>query len=457
MAALLSQNVSQTSFNHFPSNEYDSDETPKHAFISFANPLQTLSLPPLQNISRFNEETGFWSQQSFNEGLQLPPVKISNPNPDPEDEPANPLPKQYTNSMFLTFEAQAAGGIILALSPSPEFRINKTYALTFGSSGNLKCSIKRRTDGSITENDGVEVPGRCCHANSWVKYWVHLKGGKLSIGVNEDCEGGSESTDDDMSEESTSSKLRNCLLQYDDSAYDSLRPSQDRVKFIGLGNLVAKQKGQNGRGQTQSQVKIRNLYVRYANEEDVVPVVRAHNLGVFSVKHKTVAGGEGGYQADLDAVLLQEWSAEIERMRKRAEKFGSEFKIPGVESFLKWSEAKRLRANPQQGFITGIDTESAAEEEKKRLRNERFERDRKREANRKRGRNDDSDVEEEEKPVEKEAGAEGDDMATEDNAIGERPYGVKLDLPPHNAYANEKFANKWRVDPKISFENDEGK
>ena len=124
---------------------------------------------------------------------------------------------------------------------------------------------------------------------------------------------------------------------------------------------------------------------------------------------------------------------------------------------MKWSEAKRLRSNPSQGFITGIDTESKEEDEKRKRRQERFERDAKRERNRKRGRDADADEEE----GEEEEGGEmkdGEDKVDAAAAAGKNQNGGREPLNPQQAYTNEKWLSKYRVDPKIGDEEgmDEG-
>ena len=240
---------------------------------------------------------------------------------------------------------------------------------------------------------------------------------------------------------------RNTLMEVDDTIYDALRPSQNRARYVGIGNFAGLGfKNTN----TNRNVKVRNLCLRHMRSTDEISPTRDISRGVFIVKPK-VEGKAHTFGYDVTKALMKEWGEECERQRKRAEKFGNDYTTPNLESFMKWSEAKRLRSNPAQGFITGIDTESKEEDEKRKKRQERFERDAKRERNRKRGRDADADEDEGEEGEEMKD-VEKKDKATEKQTKNREP------LNPQQAYTNEKWLSKYRVDPKMGDEDgmDEG-
>ena len=257
---------------------------------------------------------------------------------------------------------------------------------------------------------------------------------QVYIGINDDGE--DETIDYSTGIDATQSPFagRNTLMEVDDTLFDALRPSQNRAKFVGIGNFSGL--GFKNTNSTRN-IKIRNICLRHMRESDTVAPTRDIARGVFIVKPKVVTAGST-YGDDVTKALMKEWGEECERQRKRSEKFGQEYTTPSLESFMKWSEAKRLRSNPQQGFITGIDTESTEEEEKRKRRQERFEGDAKRERARKRGRDPDDGMEDEEEEAKEE----------DHNTVGKAEQGRRA-LNPQQAYTNEKWLGKYRVDPKI--------
>jgi hypothetical protein len=77
-------------------------------------------------------------------------------------------------------------------------------------------------------------------------------------------------------------------------------------------------------------------------------------------------------ESGKEQTLLQDYEEECRKAQARAKKFGIAYTDPSPETFFKWSEARRLRANPSQGFATGFDLTTEEEEEKRRARRERF-------------------------------------------------------------------------------------
>lgn len=393
-----------------------------------------LSLPPINTLCGRDELAGYWDQSSFSPSLCLPPV----PSPAPGDT-------TVPNSLLFTFQAQAAGFLEVALSPAADFVVGSTYQVTFGGAANMKAVAKRRTAAGPAFVS--ERPARTCEAGSWISYWVAYKEGRLMMGVND--EGESEAALPEGFAGATAAdpvfRGENTLLEADDTMYDSLRPAQDRVKFVGLGNFAGL--GFKNTSNPRS-VKVRGAALRYLTEADTFAPARAESAPIFLVKPKVVEGAAAPFGYEQTKALFEEWSAECERQRARAEKFGHDYAVPALETFLKWSEAKRMRTGPQaSGFITGIDTTSAEEEAKKKARHERFERDRKRELAKKRGRDPDDEMADLEEEKEGEEG----DAAAADGVLGiDRPLDDRIntrrppeDLPPHMAYTSEGWLRKY--------------
>ena len=406
-----------------------------------ANPsTTTLHLNPLHTLHNYDKDRGFWGSQSFNEALTLPSLPG-----------LTKTRQEMGGTLLMTFRALAVGDVIVSLSPTPSFEIEKSYALCFGASGNLKCFIKRRTRDD--EGPSVETPGRVCDGRNYVRYWVAVDNlGKISMGVNEDEKGGAAQPKDGVKVydpehfalNAGSEKPffgRNTLSQLDDCLYNQLRPPSDRVRYVGLGNNLGRaRQGEKGLG--RNPFKICDVELRYLTKKDYISPLRDSDkdgkLYKVDVGSDAVKGsaGAGGFTEEMNDALLEEWGVECQKIRKRAEKFGHEYKLPGVETFLKWSEAKRLRSNPTPGFITGMDIHTDEEEKKKKDRAARFEADRKKHA--KRGREE----------GEMDEGDEG-EAVPENAVLGVVTTTVSppIVLPASHAYTNDRFCTRYRVDP----------
>jgi len=142
-----------------------------------------------------------------------------------------------------------------------------------------------------------------------------------------------------------------------------------------------------------------------------------------------------------DKELLEEYERECIKARARAEKFEIEYKEPAPDAFLKWSEARRLRANPGQGFITGIDMESEEERRKREARKERFMEDFENKRKLEEGYGD-----QENGGIMKDAGEDttaflnGEGGSSKEEAV----------LPIVQAWDNEELVRQFRVDPPSS-------
>jgi hypothetical protein len=303
--------------------------------------------------------------------------------------------------MVVTFEAMAASGIICALSPQPKYVHGCTYEIHFASNNNLRSCIQRElSTGGMTEKGAA---CRVCDQRSWVKYWIVAKGGLISIGVGE--------------------KVGESMIQQlDDSVYDQLRPGQDAVAYVGFGNSTS--------GRSSHEVKVRRVVVASPSTELIVGPEKTPFVQVSSAAFGTMEGGTG-FSAELSESMFSLYEEECERNKQRAEKFGTEYVEPDTDAFLKWSEAKRLRENPQAGFITGIDTTSSEEKKRRDDRKARFKTKRK-------------NVETgEDMTAEEEAAA---DAAEEDERAATEEELKQSELPIIQAWDNDLFYKEFRVD-----------
>jgi hypothetical protein len=124
--------------------------------------------------------------------------------------------------------------------------------------------------------------------------------------------------------------------------------------------------------------------------------------------------------------LMKEYQEECRKAKARSDKFGVPYKEPAPDAFLPWSQARRLRANPKQGFITGLDLYDPVEKAKQDARKRRF------------GVADDKDDSKEESKQEQD-GKGSTSMETE-----------ATELPVVQAWDNEALVRAQRQDPPVS-------
>lgn len=245
---------------------------------------------------------------------------------------------------------------------------------------------------------------------------------------------------------------KQCIGTLDDSMYNMLRSGMDAVRYVGIGNSAL---GRNARDVRVRGVCVSSIPGCFGMEGIPMDVYDGNSfvniLEEMGRKNRGMGSDAVGEGVPTEAELLAEYEKERAKARARAEKFGIEYKEPAPDAFLKWSEARRLRANPERGFITGIDTFSTEEKAKADARKERFARDeRKRkgldveEANRDFGEEDDNGR----KGDDGEEGMEDDEDAPDDIAEWEKTK--KDPLPLEQAWDNWKLVERFRVDPPRS-------
>lgn len=212
--------------------------------------------------------------------------------------------------------------------------------------------------------------------------------------------------------------------------YNMLRSGVDAVRYVGIGNSALQRNARD--------VKVRNVMVMPIPEHFGLGGIPMEEKGFVNILEMGYDDTEREVYGPTDAELLAEYEKERAKARARAAKFGIEYKEPAPDAFMKWSEAKRLRANPERGFITGIDTFSNEEKAKADARKERFAKD---ERKRKEMTNPDGIDEE---------GQDGDDdMEQEEGAddVAEWEKTKRDPLAIEQAWDNWEQVQQFRVDP----------
>jgi len=299
--------------------------------------------------------------------------------------------------------------IAIALSPQPRHITGKTYVAHLGANRNLATVLRRHTvPTGVVE---VDRPSRICSPFRFIPYWVVLKNGKFSAGLGE------------VIGENTSAII-------DDSLYNALRSGMDAPCYVGIGNSAV------GRG-------ARNLRVRKVclSPCPLDLVVKEEEAFV------RVSDTGDGFATQMEERLAAEYAEECVRNKKRAEKFGLPYVGPVVADVLRWSEAKVLIERGERkggsGFITGIDLTSEGEKLKMAERAKRFEMED--EVATKRGRDDDEG---------NSSSQEMEDDLSESEE--EREEGEEELVTPDQAWDNQGFLGKYRVDPILETVDEEG-
>jgi len=305
--------------------------------------------------------------------------------------------------------------IAVALSPTANFELGKTYAIHIGAASNLQTVIRRRLPNHTEAVDVILPSPQICSMEKFVPYWIILQnGGQVSVGIGR-------------------VPGINCIGTLDDGMYNALRSGVDAVKYVGLGNSALGRKARD--------LKVRNVRVM------PVPDAFAAFGGIPLTPYDPLLAIGGKDDDAKDAELWADYQNECEKAKKRAIKFDIEYKQPPPNAFLKWSEARRLRANPAKGFITGMDIMSAEEKEKARKRKERFEEE-DRKNKKAMGVNDDmegADGNGNDADVDVDADADADaDMETDEQQRKREP------LPFEQAWDNEDLVGDMRTDPPQS-------
>eukprot|EP00522_Entomoneis_paludosa_P002565 CAMPEP_0172470164 /NCGR_PEP_ID=MMETSP1065-20121228/65637_1 /TAXON_ID=265537 /ORGANISM="Amphiprora paludosa, Strain CCMP125" /LENGTH=636 /DNA_ID=CAMNT_0013228019 /DNA_START=48 /DNA_END=1958 /DNA_ORIENTATION=+ len=305
------------------------------------------------------------------------------------------VPSTDKSGLCLLFEARAREGVALALSPNKGFTIGYTYEIILGDRGNTIVTLRRKSSTSGKEDAALVVqrPSRACQENAWTQYWVCLLQGKLYVGLGQQ-------------------PGERCVAFLDDIARQDQPPAEDkRVRYVGLGNSGT------GDRQAPAAVKLRKIKL-FAMTESIISNVK----GVKEKDLEFIAVGEEEMDDETKALLV-EYQEECKKARVRAEKFGVPYKEP--PTFIPWSHARRLRANPQQGFITGLDLAAPDEQSKQEARKKRF------------------------GIQTNEAGKDDKDEPSDKVSTEMQTEKTEDVLPTEQAWENENFVRAQRTDPPV--------
>ena len=403
---------------------------------------QRLKKYPLSKGANFR-----WNKDlNFHDNLRIP---LSNSSSSLDDN--------SNEGMLVMLDAMASEGVAVALSPQPGFVKGSTVEIQFGAEGNTTTSILRKQQPPQHPNQTVSVPCRVCKEGTWISLWVAVYHGKVYVGVGsqpgqkclafldlttEDAsvhpttEGGDGTNDPNNNNDS------NAIVE--DSTMDASNADTnggegmattttiikdtsngDNLLYVGLGNAA----------QQRRQIKIRHVHVT------TVPSFVVQELETTT--ESTTMDVLMDQQDGADDEALKAYQEHCQKAKARAQKFGIEYKEPSLAAVVPWSQARKLRANPQKGFITGIDVTDPEELAKQEARKSRFgvaspTSTKKRELEDDSADNNNAD----------ETGA----TAEADTAAGDamNAHNLQESIPEIQAWDNEELVRFQRVDPPVS-------
>ena len=279
-----------------------------------------------------------WKDVDFHSKLQIPAA----PN--------------HQGGLVLVFQAQARESIAIALSPDADLVRGKMYEIQLGAVGNTTTIIQRR---GMPQQQGprvsVSIPSRVCHGKAWISYWICMWERKVYVGVGH-------------------VPGQECIGVLDDSEYwkktqeeeeDGEKEDTKRqpIQYVGFGNM-AKFGGYQKNPLMIQKVFLTNVPPMLVEKLVSLPV---DDLPIVVVNNSDDNSSEVEVKR-----LMEEYKQECRVRKARAEKFGTGYKEPAPDAFLPWSQAKRLRENPEKGFVTGLDLMDPAEVAKQEARKARF-------------------------------------------------------------------------------------
>lgn len=259
----------------------------------------------------------------------------------------------------------------MALSPQPAYQKLSTFEITFGNAGNTKTTIVKKMGKAVSE---VSFPCRVCHEGTWSNFWIAVWKGKIYAGVGNEpgqkCLAFLTDNEDDHTENPAPANATTgtATTEQEDkkdgtttrnggeekSQTEDKKRASDSVLYIGMGNSA----------QQRRPVKIRHLHVTPVPSFVAVLLENTNDSSTMDVLMENME--------EIDDDALKEYQEQCRRAKARAEKFGIEYKEPDMAAVVPWSQARKLRANPQKGFITGIDITNPDELAKQEVRKARF-------------------------------------------------------------------------------------
>ncbi len=320
--------------------------------------------------------------------------------------------------------------VAVALSPTDSFHLGTTYVVHFGASGNVSTVIRRRlprrhdpeeSEGNHYRHDyrneesvDASFPSRVCSEQSWISYWICWipTSRQVWVGVGK------------VPGQRCIGYLQDDVMQTSEEDGSSL--STTPIRYVGLGNSAL--------GRQAEAIKYRNVVVTSLPEylPGVLEELVHQDLPMVMVDDDEMEDAE-------TKALMEEYQAECRKSKARAKKFNIPYKEPPAEAFLQGSKARRLRANPRKGFLTGIDLMSPDEVAKQEARKRRFGmNDNEEEANQDND-NNNNELDENE--------AGDDEQHEEGGKRAKTKDGDQESFPVLEAWDNEEFVRGQRVDP----------
>lgn len=360
-----------------------------------------------------------WSStQNFHPFLHFPASRWTDSTRRPDNH----------SGVCVVLEARAREGLAVALSPDTRFCRGHTYEVYFGHVGNTRTTLryqrqprtrraggggdgdsggggnggdtqqppsrnndKPANEGDANETNGhkqkggpdtkttmpteassktasetsstmeISFPSRVCQERAWKSFWVCLSRGRLLAGVGpvpgQQCivlldvhdETSAAAAGDDVDDNHA-----------DEAGVADQPSSAPSIRFVGLGNT-----GLDDR-QPAAPLHVRNVRLTH------VPASLADHLSTLTLDALELVLADDQDDEETRR-LMKQYQNECRKARARAEKFGMPYtQPPPPDLILPWSDARRLRANPSAGFVTGFDLSDPTEQAKVEARRKRF-------------------------------------------------------------------------------------
>lgn len=325
------------------------------------------------------------------------------------------IPKTNDVGIILLFEAMSRECLAICISLQPNYIPNETmYQVVLGANGNTTTLMKsNNTNNSTNDNNSNNIKdikkghsnkkrninnnitttstqGRVCQEKVWTSYWVSLdlKHHKLYVGVGtipgERCISVHETTTTTTTDVGKSNNNNDDESNTNDDHVNSNNNDNDmeteqllqKKYYVGISNSAHYDR------QAPVPLKVRNvrltslpidlsdqLNIIKSNQLDMIVVDEMNNNNDNEINNTSSTIEQ---RQLMDTNLLREYKDECDKARARANKFGIVYKEPTSDSFIPWSHARRLKANPSKGFLTGIDLSDPNETSKIDARKKRF-------------------------------------------------------------------------------------
>lgn len=270
----------------------------------------------------------------------------------------------------------------IAASEAPS-TTGKLYEIVLGANNNTSTTIRRFVSGNRNRNKGknknnehsfVAIPSRVCRGfgserdntmtdesneastSAWTSYWVCLSNSRLFVGMGKvpgkECFGVLEKEEEQQQQQQESPKDQGkedgATVDAPSTEGDQEKESNNEskvlpIRYVGIGNKAFQKK--------DSVVEVKNLVVT-----NVPPCLDGLLKNIPSLDDLPIlclapvtSTSSSGMDIDEDAETLElkkymeDYKAECLVRKKRAEKYGTDYKVQPMKDFLPWTMAKRLQ------------------------------------------------------------------------------------------------------------------